>query len=165
MLHIEYKGNVLCIKTMNTAVVRMYLYGSHAPLPMIHAAPSVLGHNTTSHTKKVQTHMPTAYSMELYSTHRFRCHGNKCLNEDSKSQRSIPIASRVTLNPIKYLRCGRSAGVYKSYINICGYCAGAFIAKPKGEASNRDALSSPVCIYVCMYVFIYVYPSLSTRDT
>ena len=39
------------------------------------------------------------------------------------------------------------------------------IAEPKGEASNRDALSSPVCIYVCMYVCIYVYPSQSTRDT
>ena len=33
------------------------------------------------------------------------------------------------------------------------------IAEPKGEASNRDALSSPV---VCMY---NVYPSQSTRDT
>ena len=30
------------------------------------------------------------------------------------------------------------------------------IAKPKGEASNRDALSSPVCIYVCMYVYVYI---------
>ena len=29
--------------------------------------------------------------------------------------------------------------------------------EPKGEASNPDALSSPVCIYVCMYVCIYVY--------
>ena len=26
------------------------------------------------------------------------------------------------------------------------------IAESKGEASNRDRLSSPVCIYVCMYI-------------
>ena len=30
------------------------------------------------------------------------------------------------------------------------YCV-VVIAEPKGEASNRDVLSSPVCIYVCMY--------------
>ena len=36
------------------------------------------------------------------------------------------------------------------------------IAEPKGKASNRDALSSPVCIYVCMYVCMYVYLSQST---
>ena len=28
------------------------------------------------------------------------------------------------------------------------------VAEPKGEASNRDALSSPVCIYVCIYLYI-----------
>ena len=28
----------------------------------------------------------------------------------------------------------------------------SIIAEPKGEASNRDALSSPVCIYVYMYI-------------
>ena len=28
--------------------------------------------------------------------------------------------------------------------------------EPKGEASNRDALSSTVCIYVCMYVYMYM---------
>ena len=32
-----------------------------------------------------------------------------------------------------------------------------FIAEPKGEASNRDALSSPVCI--CMHVYMYICPS------
>ena len=31
-----------------------------------------------------------------------------------------------------------------------------FIAEPKGEATNRDALSFRVCIYVCMYVCISV---------
>ena len=31
-----------------------------------------------------------------------------------------------------------------------------FIAEPKGEATNRDALSFRVCIYVCMYVCMYV---------
>ena len=31
------------------------------------------------------------------------------------------------------------------------------IAEPEGEASNRDALLSPICIYVCMYVCMYVY--------
>ena len=39
------------------------------------------------------------------------------------------------------------------------------IAEPKGEATNRDALSFRVCIYVCMYVCMYVYPSQSIRDT
>ena len=43
------------------------------------------------------------------------------------------------------------------------------IAEPKGEATNRDALSFRVCIYVCMYVcmyvYMYVYPSQSIRDT
>ena len=32
--------------------------------------------------------------------HRSCCHGNMHLNDDSKSQRSIPIASRVIINPI-----------------------------------------------------------------
>ena len=41
------------------------------------------------------------------------------------------------------------------WLHVC------IIAKPKGEASNRDALSSPVCINVC----IYVYLSQLTRDT
>ena len=31
---------------------------------------------------------------------------------------------------------------------------GLFIAKPKGKANNRDALSLRVCIYVCIYVCI-----------
>ena len=36
-------------------------------------------------------------------------------------------------------------------------CLGAYIiAEPKGEATNRDALSFRVCIYVCMYVCMYV---------
>ena len=33
--------------------------------------------------------------------------------------------------------------------NLSAY---GIIAKPKGEASNRDALSSPVCIKICMYI-------------
>ena len=33
----------------------------------------------------------------------------------------------------------------------------SFIAEPKGEASNRDALSFRVGMYVCMYVCMYVY--------
>ena len=32
----------------------------------------------------------------------------------------------------------------------------ALVAEPKGEATNRDALSFRVCIYVCMYVCISV---------
>ena len=31
-------------------------------------------------------------------------------------------------------------------------CCDDIIAEPKDEASNRDALLSPVCIYVCMYI-------------
>ena len=30
------------------------------------------------------------------------------------------------------------------------------IAEPKGETTNRDALSFRVCIYVCMYVCMYI---------
>ena len=55
--------------------------------------------------------------------------------------------------------------VYKTMFRLigltcCTHCAKAVyvIAEPEGEASNRNALSSPVCM-------IYVYPSQSTRDT
>ena len=41
------------------------------------------------------------------------------------------------------------------YIKLIKMVFTIIIAEPKGEASNRDALSSPVCMYVC----IYVYPS------
>ena len=39
------------------------------------------------------------------------------------------------------------------------------IAELKGKATNRDALSFRICIYVCMYVCMYVYPSQSIQDT
>ena len=39
---------------------------------------------------------------------RSRCHGNVRINDDSKSHRIIPIAWRVTINPI-YVRGGQSA--------------------------------------------------------
>ena len=35
---------------------------------------------------------------------------------------------------------------------LVGHCSVLLIAEPKGEASNRDALSSPVCMYVCTYI-------------
>ena len=38
------------------------------------------------------------------------------------------------------------------------------IAEPKGEATNRDALSFRVCIYVCMYVCIYVCISVTVNS-
>ena len=45
-------------------------------------------------------------------------------------------------------------------VHVC--CSKTFpcgvIAAPKDEASNRDALSSPVCMYVCMYVYMYIRP-------
>ena len=37
----------------------------------------------------------------------------------------------------------------------------SFIAEPKGKASNRDALSFRVGMYVCMYVCMYVYPQIA----
>ena len=40
------------------------------------------------------------------SVRRSHCHGNVRRYDDSKPQRSIPIASRLTLNP-KDIRCGR----------------------------------------------------------
>ena len=39
--------------------------------------------------------------------YRFHCHGNGHLNDDSKSQRSIPIALRMILIPI-HVRGGQS---------------------------------------------------------
>ena len=52
-----------------------------------------------------------------------------------------------------------------SSCNKPSYNNTTIIAEPKGEATNRDALSFRVCIYVCMYVYMYVYPSQSIRDT
>ena len=43
------------------------------------------------------------YKLYIYIS---RCHGNVRLNDDSKSHRIIPIAWRVTINPI-YVRCGQ----------------------------------------------------------
>ena len=45
-----------------------------------------------------------------------RCHGNVRINDDSKSHRIIPIAWRVTINPI-YVRGGQSARADKSHIH------------------------------------------------
>ena len=47
--------------------------------------------------------------------YRSRCHGNVRINDDSKSHRIIPIAWRVTINPI-YVRGGQSARDDKSHI-------------------------------------------------
>ena len=47
--------------------------------------------------------------------HRSRCHGNVCINDDFNSHRIIPIARRVTINPI-YVRGGQSARDDKSHI-------------------------------------------------
>ena len=46
---------------------------------------------------------------------------------------------------------------------IGGQASGAVARQKRASllVSKRDALSSPVCIYVC----IYVYSSLSTQDT
>ena len=49
--------------------------------------------------------------------HRSCCHGNVHLNDDSKSQRNIPIASCVILNSVDV--CGRqSAHDNKSYTHM-----------------------------------------------
>ena len=47
-------------------------------------------------------------------TYRFCCHGNVRLNDDSTSQRSIPIALRVIINPVDG-RGGQSARDDKSH--------------------------------------------------
>ena len=41
-------------------------------------------------------------------------------------------------------------------LSFKGRAKNHIIAEPKGEATNRDALSFRVCIYVCMYVCMYV---------
>ena len=46
------------------------------------------------------------------------------------------------------------------YTALCN-CINTVVAESKGEATNCDALSFCVCIYVCMYV----YPPQSIRDT
>ena len=46
-----------------------------------------------------------------------RCHGNGCLNNDSKSLRSIPIASRMILNPVD-VRGRQSAHDNKSHTRM-----------------------------------------------
>ena len=38
----------------------------------------------------------------------------------------------------------------------------ALVAEPKGEATNRDALSFHVCIYVCMYICMYIYVTVNS---
>ena len=44
------------------------------------------------------------------------------------------------------------------------YIPSILIAEPKGEATNRDALSFRVCIYVCMYVCMYVCISVTVNS-
>ena len=51
---------------------------------------------------------------EGVTRNRSHCHGNLRLNVDSKSQRSIPIASRVIINPVN-VRGGQSARDDKSH--------------------------------------------------
>ena len=45
---------------------------------------------------------------------------------------------------------------YMTNRNVTMLMVQTVIAEPKGEASNRDTLSSPVWIYVCMYICISV---------
>ena len=56
---------------------------------------------------------PLPWQRDLLCT-RSRCHGNVRLNDDSKSQRSIPIASRVIIYPVD-VRGGQSARDDKSH--------------------------------------------------
>ena len=56
------------------------------------------------------------------AAYRSHCHGNGYLN-DSKSLKSIPIASHMILNPI-VICCGQSAGGYNSHKVHCGQSAG-----------------------------------------
>ena len=53
----------------------------------------------------------------------------------------------------------------RAHPNISKDAANMIIAEPKGEATNRDALSFRVCIYVCsMYVCIYVCISVTVNS-
>ena len=56
-----------------------------------------------------------AFMYMYINIYRSRCHGNVRINDDSKSHRIIPIAWRVTINPI-YIRGGQSARDDKSHI-------------------------------------------------
>ena len=58
--------------------------------------------------------------------HRSSCHGNRPINDGSKSLRSISTASRVILNPI-IVHCVQSAGGYKSNKVCCGQSTGVYI--------------------------------------
>ena len=63
---------------------------------------------------------------------------------------------RVTYRIHNYVPYTKIGAVTKTIIIFWRDCIIRHVY-PKGEASNRDALSSPVCIYVCMYVCMYVY--------
>ena len=45
---------------------------------------------------------------------------------------------------------------FNSSTGALGCISYTIIAEPEGEASNRDALLFPVCMYVCMYICISV---------
>ena len=59
-------------------------------------------------------HVCMCYASMYICMYRSRCHGNVRLNDDSKSERSIPIALRVIINPVD-VRGGQSARDNKSH--------------------------------------------------
>ena len=81
-----------------------------------------LPHANESTRVHARTHTMYNYSVAVHhmyvcsyvQAHRSCCHGNVRLNDDSKSQRSIPIASRVIINPVD-VRSGKSAHDDKSH--------------------------------------------------
>ena len=67
--------------------------------------------------------MASCYGFNVQGLHKYRsrCHGNVRLKDDSKSQRSIPIALHMIINSI-HVHCGQSAReVYNDVITAILY--------------------------------------------
>ena len=73
----------------------------------------------------------TSSAVTSLSSNRSHCHGNGHLDNGSESLRSIPIASCVILNPIKYI-----AGRVQVLLNAIKYVAGT----PQGHLSSKYGL-------------------------
>ena len=80
--------------------------------------------------------------MQDYCTHRFRCHGNRPLNDGSKSLRSIPTALCMILNLITYV-AGRERGVINPIKYVAGRARG-FINPIKYIAGRARGFINPI---------------------
>ena len=99
------------------------------------------------------------------SENRSHCHGNGCLNDDSKSHRSIPIALHMILNPADM--CGGQS-VHDSKSHRRTYVAGRVhvILNPVDLCCGQSARevhimsSHPFCIYCNMHLLLQIIPSV-----